>query len=413
MSQLNLWLAVLGGLTLLLGLSAGALSSRSYLPSQPLVATGVGIALGPRGLDLLLTTPVNDVLPLLEQVARLTVAFAVTSIALRLEPAYFRERARSLAVVLGPGMVAMWLLSALVVYTVLPVDPLVALVVGAVVSPTDPVLANSIVVGRSATENVPKRVRYLISGEAGINDGTASLLVFLSVLVLEHPLHTALADWLTTTLLWEVLGGVALGLAVGAIVGRIERWENSVHFLEETSVFTLTVALTAFVVGAAAVVGMNDIISVFVAGAAYNWQADPSDEANEQRVEEVFDRLFTIPAFVLFGMVLPWNAWIDLGWRAPALVAGILLFRRLPVFLAIRRFVPPLDRPEATLFVGWFGPIGIAAVFYALVVARETGSDVVWVAGSLVATGSIFAHGMTAVTAVHRYGRLDDADEFW
>lgn len=413
MSQIDLWLALVGGLALVLGLSAGVVASRPYLLSQPIVAVAVGVAVGPHGLDLLRVTPVSDPLPLLEQFARITVAFAVVSIALRLEPAYLRERARSLAVLLGPGMVVMWLVSALVAYVVLPVGWLVALLLGAVVTPTDPVLANSIVVGETARENIPRRLRHLLSGEAGINDGTAYLFVLLPVLLLGRPFETALADWATHTLLRGVLGAVAIGLALGALAGWAERRINARDFLEETSVFTLTVALTFFVLGVAGLAGTADILAVFVAGAAYNWQANPEDEAREQRVEEVFDRLVTIPVFVVFGMAVPWAGWLDLGWRGPALVAGVLLLRRLPMVLALRRFVPQLDRTAASLFVGWFGPIGIAAVFYAILAVERTGSELVWTAGSLVVAGSVLVHGATAVPATHWYGRLDDADGSW
>lgn len=413
MSQLNLWLALLGALALLLGLSTGLMQSRSFLPTQPIVAVAFGIVLGPYGLDILRVTPVSETLPLLEQLARITVAFAVTSIALRLEPAYFRSRAQSLATILGPGMVAMWFASALVVYIVLRIDPLIALLVGAVVTPTDPVIANSIVVGETATKNIPKRLRYLLSGEAGINDGTAYLFVFLPLLLLNQPLETALADWLTRTLLWEVLGATVVGLAVGMFVGKLERWESAQDFLEETSVFTITVALTFFVLGATKLAGTDDILAVFVAGAVYNWQSDPHDEAKEQRIEEVFDRLFTIPVFVVFGMALPWSEWFSLGWRGPVLVVGILLFRRLPMIFALRRFIEPLDCTEASLFVGWFGPIGITAVFYAILAVEQTGAELVWTAGSLVVAGSVLVHGMTSTLATNWYGHLNDADESW
>lgn len=413
MEHLNIWLALLGGLTLVLALAAGPMASRGFLPSQPIVAVAVGIAVGPHGLDLLQLSPFVDALPLLEQLARLTIAFAVTSIALRLEPGYFVARARSLAVLVGPGMVAMWLFSSLVAYVVLPIDPLVALLVGAVVTPTDPVLANSIVVGETARENIPRRLRYLLSGEAGINDGIAYPFVLLPALLLTVPLETAVADWIGRVVLREVLGAVVLGFGVGAVVGLAERRESRFDFLEETSVFTLTVAMTVFVLGAAKLAGTDDILAVFVAGVAYNWQADPQDEAGEQRVEEVFNRLFTIPVFVVLGMALPWSGWTDLGWRAPAVVAGVLLLRRLPMVLALRRSIPPLDRLEASLFVGWFGPIGVAAVFYAILAAELTGREVVWLVGSLVTLGSILAHGMTAVPATLRYGQLNDEDESW
>jgi NhaP-type Na+/H+ or K+/H+ antiporter len=408
MSQLNLWITAVGGLTLLLGLTTGFITSRAYLPSAPMTAAAAGVLLGPYGFDVLRLSPLSEPLPLLEVLARFTVAFAVTSIALRLDPRYLRDRARSLAVLVGPGMVVMWLLSSLVASLALPVGLLVALLVGAVLTPTDPVLANSILVGETATENIPERLRHLLSGEAGINDGVAYLFVFLPILLLAHPVETALADWLTRTVLWEVLGAVALGVVVGTVAGRLERLESDRETLDETSVFTLTVALTFFVLGLAALAGTDDVLAVFVAAVVYNWLADPRAEAREQRVQEVFDRLFTIPAFVVFGMAVPWAGWAALGWRGPALVVGVLLLRRLPMIVAFRRFVPPLDRPAASLFVGWFGPIGIAAVFYAILAVERTGTELVWTATSLVVAGSIVVHGTTAVPATHRYGDLAD-----
>jgi NhaP-type Na+/H+ or K+/H+ antiporter len=408
MSQLNLWITAVGGLTLLLGLTTGFITSRAYLPSAPMTAAAAGVLLGPYGFDVLRVSPLSEPLPLLEVLARFTVAFAVTNIALRLDPRYLRDRARSLAVIVGPGMVVMWLLSSLVASLALPIGLLVALVVGAVLTATDPVLANSIVVGETATENIPERLRVLLSAEAGINDGVAYLFVVLPLLLLAHPVDTALADWLTRTVLWEVLGAVALGVVVGMVVGRLERLESDRETLDETSVFTLTVALTFFVLGLAALGGTDDVLAVFVAAVVYNWKADPRAEEREQRVQEVFDRLFTIPAFVVFGMAIPWADWAALGWRGPALVVGVLLLRRLPMIVAFRRFVPPLDRPAASLFVGWFGPIGIAAVFYAILAVERTGTELVWTATSLVFAGSILVHGATAVPATDRYGEISD-----
>lgn len=411
MRQLNLWLALLGGLTLLLGLAADAIKRYAPVPTQPIVAVLVGVAVGPHGLDVLRVTPLAESLPLLEQLARVTVAFAVASIALRLEPGYFRDRAQSLVAILGPGMLGMWALSSLVAYAVLPVDPLVALLVGAVVTPTDPVLANAIVVGQTAKESIPKRLRYLLSAEAGINDGAAYLFVFLPLLLVESSPERALTDWVLTTLLHEVVGAVIVGLAFGLLVGRIEHAVSERGALEETSVFSIVVALTLFVLGATKLLGTTDILGVFVAGAAYNWQAEPRDEVKEQRVEEVFNELLTVPVFVVFGMVLPWSAWLDLGWRGPALMAGVLLFRRLPVILAIRGYVPALDPPAASLFVGWFGPIGPVAAFYAILATERTGTELVWTAGSLVVAGSVLVHGMTSTLGTQWYGSLADSDE--
>jgi NhaP-type Na+/H+ or K+/H+ antiporter len=166
-------------------------------------------------------------------------------------------------------------------------------------------------------------------------------------------------------------------------------------------------------VGLMTLLGLNEILAVFAAGFAYNWQADPRDEAREQRVEEVFNRLFTLPAFVLFGTVIPWDAWLAFGWRGVVLVVAILLLRRLPMVLALRPAIRPLDRTGATLFVGWFGPIGIAAVFYATIAVHRTGIEIVWPVVSLIVAGSVLAHGGTETVLTLRYGRLDDDAEWW
>jgi NhaP-type Na+/H+ or K+/H+ antiporter len=410
MSQLNVGLALIGGLVLLLSLGTGLLRSRGYLPSEQMVAVLTGVLAGPVGLDLLELTRLGDPVVVLEQVARLTVAIAVTSIALRLPPGYYRKHARTLAVVLGPVMVYMWLASSAVAWVTLPVSMWVALLVGAVVTPTDPVLGNTIVVGETATDNIPERVRYLLSSEAGINDGAAYPFVFLPIFVLHNGPDAGVVQWITRTLLWEVLGAVVLGAAIGAVSGRAERLAHSRQFAEETSVFTVAVALTFAVLGFVTLLGSDGILAVFVAGAAYNWQADPSDEVEAQRIEEVFDRLFTLPVFVFFGMAIPWAEWAALGWAGVSLVVGILLLRRLPAFWALRSAIEPIDRPAAALFVGWFGPIGVAAVFYATLAVRETGSELPWVAASLVVAGSLLAHGLTATPLTYWYGRQEEAD---
>lgn len=413
MSDLDVVLALFGGLTLTVSLATCLLRSRNDLPTESMIAVAFGVVVGPAGLGVLSLAAWGDPLSILEQVARLTVAIAVMSIALRLPGDYVPRRARSLAVLLGPGMVLMWLVSGLVVFLSLDVTFRLAMLAGAAVTPTDPVLASSIVVGKTAEENIPVRLRYLLSGEAGANDGFAYLFVFLPVLLFGDGTGSALTGWATGTLLRDVLGGAVLGLVIGAAVGRVERWSSSEAFLEKTSVLTVTVSLTFTTLGLVKLLGSDGILAVFVAGLAYRWLADPRDEAEEQKVQEVFNRLFTLPVFVLFGMALPLTEWAALGWSGAAIVFGILILRRLPMVLALRPAIGPLDRPAAALFTGWFGPIGIAAVFYATLAVRKTGFDVVWAVVSLVVASSVVVHGMTSTAFTLRYGRLDDDAERW
>ena len=81
------------------------------------------------------------------------------------------------------------------------------------------------------------------------------------------------------------------------------------------------------------------------------------------------------------------------------------LLRRLPFFLLLKRLVPQLKDTRDALFAGWFGPIGVAALFYAMLALRCTGHEVVWSGGSLLICASLVAHAMTAAPLARLYGR--------
>jgi NhaP-type Na+/H+ or K+/H+ antiporter len=408
MNELNVALVTIGSLTLVLSLLAGVMRNRVYVLSEPMAAVALGVAIGPAGLGLLYLSAWGDPFAIVEQFARLTVGLAVVAAALRLPQRYFPEHARSMGFVLVPGMVGMWLVSGVLVYALLGVPFWIAMLVGAVITPTDPVLAGTIVTGETAERYIPAPIRNVLTGESGANDGLAYPLVFLPILLLRHPPDRALGDWFVETVLWEVGAAVVIGAAVGAAAGWIERKSSQYHFLEQTSLLSLTVALTFVVVGGVKLLGSDGILAAFAAGLLFNQFADAGDEADEQRVQETVLRLFTFPVFVLFGTVLPWSRWFALGWTGVAFAASVLLLRRVSMVIVFRRFVPEVDGGRDALFAGWFGPVGVAALFYALVVHRLLGYETVWVAVSLVIASSVVAHGVTATPLTKLYGRLVD-----
>jgi sodium/hydrogen antiporter len=85
----------------------------------------------------------------------------------------------------------------------------------------------------------------------------------------------------------------------------------------------------------------------------------------------------------------------------------VLLLRRLPAVLALRPLLGPLQgTTKDVLFLGWFGPIGAAALYYAAFSLRETGIEEVWVVGSLIICASVLVHGVTATPLTKLYGKL-------
>ncbi|GGO32123.1 NhaP-type Na+/H+ or K+/H+ antiporter [Deinococcus humi] len=84
---------------------------------------------------------------------------------------------------------------------------------------------------------------------------------------------------------------------------------------------------------------------------------------------------------------------------------AILVLRRLPWVFALRRALPQQRKSRDVVFLGWFGPVGVSALFYAMVALRYTQEPTVWVVGSLVVCASIALHGMTATPFVKWYRR--------
>ena len=135
---------------------------------------------------------------------------------------------------------------------------------------------------------------------------------------------------------------------------------------------------------------------------------DTEDQTQEERMQEAVNRFFVLPVFVLLGLALPWEGWLELGWAGLLLVAAVLLLRRLPAVLAVTPILPQARGLRDALFLGWFGPIGVAALFYASLSLREIGAEDVWVVGSLAICASILVHGVSAAPLTRLYGRIKD-----
>ncbi len=311
MSTLNIALLTVGGVVLLVGLFSEPLK-RSIL-SVPLVCLSAGVLLGPAVLGVLDPADWGNQAIILEQAARLTIAISLMGIALRLPSGYPLRRWRSLAVLLGPVMVLMWLASGLLAFVVLGTSFWAAMLIGAVITPTDPVVSSTIVQGDLAEKNLPARIRHLLSGESGANDGLAYPLVFLSILILQHPPGEALTEWLVRVLVWEVGAAVVLGALMGYGAGKLLDLAQSRGYITQPSYLAYTLALSLAVLGSTRLLGTDGILAVFAAGVALNMAVETENATEEERMQEAVNRFFVLPVFVLLGLALPWGEWAELG----------------------------------------------------------------------------------------------------
>jgi sodium/hydrogen antiporter len=411
LSELYVSLAAVGGLLLLLGMLGGVLKERTPV-SEPLISLLAGVLIGPAVFDLLDLTNLGNQMLILEEAALVTLGIALVGVALRLPVGYASGNWRLLVVLLGILMPLMWVGSGLLVYLILGLPIWVCVLIGAIVTPTDPVVASSIVAGGVAERNLPAKLRHAISAESGFNDGLALPFVALPILVLTESPGGALGHWVTHTILLEITAGAAVAALMGYLAGKTLRWAVANETMERTSLLTISLALSLTVLGVTELLHLNGVLAAFVAGVVFNAAGSSEAKESQEDIQEAISRFFDLPIFVLLGMALPWEGWLELGWKGLLLVAAVLLLRRLPAVLALRPLLGPLrGRAKDVLFLGWFGPIGAAALYYAAFSLRETGIEEVWVVGSLVICTSVVVHGVSATPLTKLYGRLPRGGE--
>jgi sodium/hydrogen antiporter len=399
----------LGALILVLGLPSRLLA-RSPLPPE-LAALGIGVLLGPAALNVVNVEAMGDRPHIIETLARLALGVGLVGVALRVPREYPRREWREIAVLILLGMPLMWAMSTAVIWLVAGVPFLVAALIGAMVTPTDPIGASPVVTGELAETHLPGRVRHVISFESGANDGLSYLFVFLPLLLLTREAGVALHHWLLHTFLWEVGAGTLLGLFIGWAAAWLLHVAERADAIEGDWRLVYTVALALAAVGLGRAVHVDELLVAFAAGAAFVQVVSEHEREEEEHGQEAVNRFFAVPLFAIIGTLIPWEGWFRLGWSAPLLVLGILLLRRPPVLLALRPLLPNLHALRDVLFVGWFGPIAIAALYYASHAATHFDEPVVWDIVTLLIVASTIVHGSTAAAGTLMYGRASTREQ--
>lgn len=392
----DLALLVVGALGCVVVLASGLIR---HLPvTEPLLALIVGAALGPEAFDLI---ELEHGVTVLHHASEIAIAVALMAVALRFPFDLVRQHARPLAWMVGLGMVAMAAIVAGLAGAILGVGLATAVLLGGVLAPTDPVLSSSIVTGKPAEDAIPEEARVLLSAESGFNDGLALPLVVIGMAMVtgQGP-----GRFLTHGIVPVVIA-LVLGAVVGAGAGEVFRRRQQHRDIEHSAFFVFTLVLALLALGVTNVVGGDGILAVFVAGLAYNRQVGSMIYDQEREVEEGVNRVLVLPLFVLLGIELPWADWAELGWPVLVFAAAVLALRRLPVVLALRPLLR-LDAPT-TLFYGWFGPMGAAALFFATTARAEHATEPeVWPAVALVVAASTVVHGITAAPGRALYERV-------
>jgi NhaP-type Na+/H+ or K+/H+ antiporter len=417
---------LVGGVSLLLAVVLPAVLQRVAL-SAPLVLVGVGALIGL--LPLTGTEPFDPTehRALIEHVTEVTVLIALMGVGLALDrPLSFRDRAgwkrwSSTWKLLGVAMPLTIGGVALLGWWGLGVAPAAALLLGAALAPTDPVLASDVQVEGptvdEAAEEVDEEdeVRFALTSEAGLNDGLAFPFVYAAVFLATKG---AVSGWGLQWLAWEVVGKVVLGVAVGVAVGwvlGVVAFRSRARSLRvaETGEPLLAIAAVLLAYGASEVAGGYGFLAVFSCGMTIR-SAERSHEyhALMHQVVERLERLLTLLVLLFLGIGLTHGLLSNLDWRGLVVaLALVFVIRPLAGWLALsvgRRGVADrrpsaLERRER-LVTAFFGVRGVGTVYYlAYAFGHATFPEQrwLWSTAAFTIVLSVVVHGV-AVTPVMR-----------
>lgn len=308
--------------------------------------------------------------------SRLVLGVQLVIAGIQLPHRYLRTEWRSLCLLLGPGMTIMWLSASLLVWAMVPhLSFLHALAVGACVTPTDPVLSNSIVKGKFADKNIPPALQKIIIAESGANDGLGYPFLFLALYLIRYNGTGGEAEaahgiglWFGETWGYTIILSVIYGVAVGWVAKELLWICESRKYVDRESFIVFAITLALFITGTCGMIGSDDVLACFIAGNAFTWDDWFRKETEDDTLQPTIDMLLNISVFGWYGAVAPWpdfrtNDVIPI-YRLIGLGILILLLRRLPMILLFRHGLREVESWTQALVMGFFGPIGVSAVFY-------------------------------------------------
>jgi NhaP-type Na+/H+ or K+/H+ antiporter len=421
----TIWFVIIGALLIGFALAGTELKRLPVTPSMFYLAVGAG--LGPWGAGLLHIDALEHT-TLLERLTEIAVIVSLFTAGLKLRLPITDRRWR-VAVLLAAVAMVLTIAGITAFGLAIGLPLAAALLLGAILAPTDPVLASDVQVAH-AHDSEP--VRFSLTGEAGLNDGTAFPFVMLGLgLMGLHELGENGWRWWSVDLVWAVVAGLGIGTLCGAGVARLVIYLRREHKEAVGLDEFLALGLIALSYGVALLAGGYGFLAVFAAGLSVrrvereHAEVTPSKAVKQAGLsaEERATNPGTAPAYMA-SAVLTFNEQLErLGELAVVVVVGAMLARVEAagpgLWLAFVLFV--VIRPIATAlallptrmsraqraFIAWFGVRGVGSIYYlAFALSHGVGDalarPLVDLTVVVVAT-SIVLHGVSVTPLMQRY----------
>jgi NhaP-type Na+/H+ or K+/H+ antiporter len=389
---------------LLLGVTLGS-GWISRLPlSYALIYLVVGIFLGSQGIKLIELRPNAE---FLERLTEIVVIVSVFGCGLKmnrpLKPWAWNTTARLIGFLMPISIFAI----AATCHWLLGFGWATAVLLGAILAPTDPVLASEVQLGDVKDKD---ELRFGLTSEGGLNDALAFPFVYFGLYWLKDSnWENWFKQWVAVDLVWAIASGIVMGIVVAKAVVWIDRQVQRFHQVDDLmedfvalSTILLTYSLTELVNG-------YGFLAVFVAGVVVqaSYYHDQEKRLAQLEFTERIEKLLEVGTILILGSLLLIGPMIKYSGQA-LVVAFLLLFVIRPVGVWISMLGSRLPPPTLGLF-GWFGIRGVGSLYYLTYafgngLKGETGEQIAWITYITVVI-SVILHGISATPLMNWYER--------
>ena len=394
-------LLVIGILLLTVTLGSGWISR--FPVSYALIYLVVGIGLGPYGVKLIDLRPEAQ---FLEKLTEFVVIVSLFSCGLKMNRPLQLWAWNSTARLIGFLMPISIFAVAAIGHWFVKLDWGPAILLGAILAPTDPVLASEV---QLADIEDRDELRFGLTSEGGLNDALAFPFVYFGIYALKDKnWPNWFSQWVAVDLVWAIAAGIVMGILVAKAVTwidlRLQRYRPADELMEDfiaLSTILLTYSLTEVVNG-------YGFLAVFVAGIVVQRSyRDPEKPLSQLHFTERIEKLMEVGTILILGSLLRLEALVAHSSYA-LLIAGLLIFLIRPVGAWISTIGSHLH-PASRLLCGWFGIRGVGSIYYLTYafghgLKGEIGEKIAWITFTTIVI-SVIVHGISATPLMTWYER--------
>jgi NhaP-type Na+/H+ or K+/H+ antiporter len=295
--------------------------------------------------------------------------------------------------------------AALLGYSFLGLDLASAVLLGAVLAPTDPVLASDVQVG-PPNEKRKFETKFALTAEAGLNDGMAFPFTWLAIALalMAGGEGGSLTEWFAYDFLYKIIAGIAMGWAVGKLVGYLVLTVSDKYKLLKTGDGLLAPSLTLLVYGLTELIHGYGFVAVFVTAVTFrHFEKEQEYHSELHSFTEQLERTLVAIMLLIFGGALVSGILAPLSWPMAIFSLAFLLVIR-PVAAYLSLFKTGI-LPKEKLAISFFGIRGLGSIFYLAFALRKASfnfKDELWAIVAFCILVSIIIHGFTATPIMNR-----------